>query len=70
MTEEQAIERIEAAIRRGFDPSADLIALVPKEAATSAWNEIKAIAREDRVTIKFLKGRSLLNGDGTSTVLP
>lgn len=39
MTEEQAVERIEAAIR---------IHSFSRTQAEAAWNEIKAIAREDR----------------------
>lgn len=63
MTEEQAIERIEHAIGE-LMPGLYRIQL--EYAANAAWNEMKAIAREDkRVVTNVLYGSYTLNPDGS-----
>lgn len=68
MTEEQAIERIDAAIRRTL-PRPHLWSDAP---AKAAWNEIKAIAREDeqRVRLEATKAVRELSGTYYAPNLP
>ena len=74
MTEEQAIERIVAAIedvaaaskraRMNNDPAFQRALY-----ASAAWNEIKAIAREDMVTVETQEGGNPLTWPVTQDAL-
>lgn len=70
MTEEQAIERITDIVGRLLPdyPYSDK-SFIPHQIAMAAWNEMKAIAREEQVNQHFRDGELLVIHDRDAVLI-